>query len=765
MSDEPMVDDPRSDAPTEGPSLPEPTASPLEQASTGPSTAVAGLAAVVPILALFFGCGLTGLAFVGEPGVASEMGMVGLLPLLLFVMSGVLLAPILFLLGRGRAVPTFVVLGFASLPWLAGLVGGWFSMMGLGRSMSLGDPSVRSMLMAQAVSETLLSGVTSGIAGGTLLIASAFGVGLAAMGQRAPRRALWAGILGFGATLPLAMSVAYGLLSRDYFVLIPAAGALLVAVSVALGVAGAGEDERGRSGALASAVPWLGGLGVAALASAVVHKGTMMMFGAIAMADPDRRITLLAHGAEEMSPVIAARWLVPLTVVLAGLTAAGWSATRKRPGTLHFVGAAALVLGFGGVLGFDSLTRTLIVRGVARPAVMAPAGFEAASADTRLGDVGDPDLFVGATEILAADGSGASRSLQEAFSQHRHPVEAGSDWLDAEPEVVVSFDERAPASVVHGLTAAAREVGLRSFAVSVSRPMAEAEAEVLETAVPALWVAAAAFQEARSLKVMVASEADLPRARTDPMFLHTTLGNAVPTSLEARSGVAMEDRELGADAFGYDSFDAEDEAPTPVWVVLGPQANAESLLTLVTRLHMNGHVPVLVEELPDATPPTAPRGILGALTGGDASGGLLAAMGGTSADAPDALGPRRRANPVTTPTNSRTVSSAAVRVRFQDTSVRGSLSSSVIRSVMRRNLAGVRTCYQTHLARSPRAEGRVDLRFVIGAGGRVTEADARTSTLRGLDACLEPRVRGWRFPSPAGGGTVVVDQPILFFPN
>ncbi|MFK7989932.1 MAG: AgmX/PglI C-terminal domain-containing protein [Sandaracinaceae bacterium] len=762
MSDEPKPEEAASEplrkegwGPPPGDSVP-----PGDSAPPGPSSAVAGIAAAVPLLALFVGCGLTGVAFAGQPGAMEEMGLVGVIPLILFVLCGLVLVPMFFFLGRGRAIPTFIVLGLASLPWLAGLLGGWLSVMGLGQLMAHADPSTRATLMAQAVSETMLSGVTGSIAGGTLLIASAFGLGLAAIGQRAPRRALWAGILGFGATLPLAAVAAYALVAREYFVVVPVLGALLVALSLGLGLAGAGADERGRSGALASAVPWIGGLGVAALISASAHKSTIMIFYVVANASSDMRVALMAHGAEELSPMVAARWLVPLAVFLAGVAAAGWAATRKRPGTMQLVAGGVLVLGFLSVLGFGAGTRMLIARGAASPAVLAPSGFEAASMDTWLGDSRQPDVFVGETELRAADGSGTSGSLTEMFSQHRGAVEPGSDWFDAEPELVLSFDERAPAEVLQGLTAAAREAGVRSFAITVTRPVTQAEKEVLET-VPTLWVAAAAFQGARCLSVAVASDADLEQAHDDLLFLHTTLGDSAPTSLEARPGVGMEDRALDADLGSYDVFENDDETRTPVWVVLGPQTTVESLLTLIARLHANGHVPVLVETLPDATRPEAARlpvGTLGAADSGVSD--LLAALRGASVrDRVGSARPTARA-----PRQDREASPRASvpRVRFEDTTVRGSLSSSVIRQVMRRNLTAVRACYESHRRRVPGAEGRVDLHFVIDRSGRVSSAVGRSAAIPDVGSCVAQAVRRWVFPAPAGGGVVVVDQPIRF---
>ena len=59
---------------------------------------------------------------------------------------------------------------------------------------------------------------------------------------------------------------------------------------------------------------------------------------------------------------------------------------------------------------------------------------------------------------------------------------------------------------------------------------------------------------------------------------------------------------------------------------------------------------------------------------------------------------------------------------------------------------------------------RLGLSFLIGAGGRVQQARVRESTLDDatVEACLIERVATWRFPEPAGGGTVEVNYPFLF---
>lgn len=99
--------------------------------------------------------------------------------------------------------------------------------------------------------------------------------------------------------------------------------------------------------------------------------------------------------------------------------------------------------------------------------------------------------------------------------------------------------------------------------------------------------------------------------------------------------------------------------------------------------------------------------------------------------------------------------------------VRGALSRGVIQTVVRRHLPAVRQCYERELASSPELAGRVRVRFVVDANGRVASARVDQDTLRrpALERCLVRQVRRWRFPAPRGGGIAVVTYPFVFRPR
>jgi hypothetical protein len=97
--------------------------------------------------------------------------------------------------------------------------------------------------------------------------------------------------------------------------------------------------------------------------------------------------------------------------------------------------------------------------------------------------------------------------------------------------------------------------------------------------------------------------------------------------------------------------------------------------------------------------------------------------------------------------------------------VRGSLSKEVIRRVIRRHLNEVRFCYEQQLRQRPDLEGRVSVKFIISPTGSVQSSvvDSGRSTLSDgqVQSCIAGAVRRWTFPSPEGGGVVIVTYPFM----
>jgi TonB family protein len=96
--------------------------------------------------------------------------------------------------------------------------------------------------------------------------------------------------------------------------------------------------------------------------------------------------------------------------------------------------------------------------------------------------------------------------------------------------------------------------------------------------------------------------------------------------------------------------------------------------------------------------------------------------------------------------------------------VRGSLSADTIRRTIDLHRAEIRGVYERQLRTRPDIEGRVAVRIVIGADGRVTAAEVTSSTIDcpELEAELLVVFRRMTFPPVEGGGTNVVVYPVVF---
>lgn len=93
------------------------------------------------------------------------------------------------------------------------------------------------------------------------------------------------------------------------------------------------------------------------------------------------------------------------------------------------------------------------------------------------------------------------------------------------------------------------------------------------------------------------------------------------------------------------------------------------------------------------------------------------------------------------------------------------LSVEVVRRVLRQRRRLFLYCYERELVDNASLAGRVELRFVVGARGRVQTAMVHGSTLgSAIDGCLVSQLRRLRFPEPEGGGTVQIRYPLTFSP-
>lgn len=103
----------------------------------------------------------------------------------------------------------------------------------------------------------------------------------------------------------------------------------------------------------------------------------------------------------------------------------------------------------------------------------------------------------------------------------------------------------------------------------------------------------------------------------------------------------------------------------------------------------------------------------------------------------------------------------------QDTIIMGGLDKDLIDRIIKENINAIRTCYERE-ANTSRAElrGRVMMRFVISASGRVSQAGVEATSLSNVNVekCLVGVMKRIVFPEPLGGGVVEVSYPFLFSP-
>ena len=96
------------------------------------------------------------------------------------------------------------------------------------------------------------------------------------------------------------------------------------------------------------------------------------------------------------------------------------------------------------------------------------------------------------------------------------------------------------------------------------------------------------------------------------------------------------------------------------------------------------------------------------------------------------------------------------RVRLGELRVRGRLPETIARRILRRHLSEVRHC----LEQGPSHPGRLTLRAIVSADGRVTTSTVAASELRNAraDACAARAMRRWQFPAhPADEGISAIN--------
>ncbi|MCK6547408.1 AgmX/PglI C-terminal domain-containing protein [Myxococcota bacterium] len=206
-----------------------------------------------------------------------------------------------------------------------------------------------------------------------------------------------------------------------------------------------------------------------------------------------------------------------------------------------------------------------------------------------------------------------------------------------------------------------------------------------------------------------------------------------------------------------------------------------SFVAVDSLVRNHGGAPVTVEQplpLPAGVPNAAVGGLLGASSGygaasgyGSGGGGLGTVMGlgglGTRGTGAGGGGRKGSAPAVRVDGGEGKMGGKSARVAAGDTIVAGALSSDVIQSVMRRQQARVRVCYQRALAKAPTLAGRIVARLSIGADGRVLAVELTADAIGDADLaqCLVRTLRSYVFPASPDGSAITVTYPFTFSPG
>ncbi len=91
-----------------------------------------------------------------------------------------------------------------------------------------------------------------------------------------------------------------------------------------------------------------------------------------------------------------------------------------------------------------------------------------------------------------------------------------------------------------------------------------------------------------------------------------------------------------------------------------------------------------------------------------------------------------------------------------------SLTQEQIREVVRKETSKVSRCYAKHAMKQKTADGKVELRLIIKASGKVGEIEVSAPSVRGkkFPRCVTNVAKRWKFPKAAAETEVI--YPFMF---
>ena len=102
-----------------------------------------------------------------------------------------------------------------------------------------------------------------------------------------------------------------------------------------------------------------------------------------------------------------------------------------------------------------------------------------------------------------------------------------------------------------------------------------------------------------------------------------------------------------------------------------------------------------------------------------------------------------------------------------DPIILGALDRALIDEVVKRHMNQIRYCYQRELVKSNALAGKIVIKFTIAKDGTVSASSTKSTTMNSpaVEKCIEGRFLRMQFPSPKGGGIVLVSYPFVFAPS
>lgn len=93
--------------------------------------------------------------------------------------------------------------------------------------------------------------------------------------------------------------------------------------------------------------------------------------------------------------------------------------------------------------------------------------------------------------------------------------------------------------------------------------------------------------------------------------------------------------------------------------------------------------------------------------------------------------------------------------------IMGALPKAEIDAVVKANKDRIKDCFNQGLKSDPNISGRVNIKFVIGKTGAVSQSEVKETTLNHpeTEACMVDVAKSMQFPEPEGGGIVIVSYP------